>query len=317
MRISVLVPVYGVERFIGECAVSLFEQSYQNLEYVFVDDCSPDGSISVLREVLRRYPQREGQVHIIRHDRNRGLGAARATALSAATGEAVMVVDSDDVVPRDAVMKLWRQMEATGADMVDGAFCRLLPNGLEVPVFPFRGKKDRMLRLMLLHNTVPHHLWGWLVRRSVYTDNGINSVEGVNMAEDYAVTPRLLFCSTKRASIDDVVYHYRDNADSTFSDHLTTRHILSFLQANRTVYAFLQERQAEGQYRLPVMIGMLQVFHAAMKVGMSVQEVEQACGYRMCAWLRWLCSPKRLSLLYNVYLVLKFLYKQWLALGCR
>lgn len=312
MKISVLVPVYGVERYISECAVSLFEQTYQDLEYIFVDDCSPDGSIEALRQVMRRYPQRQAQVKILRHDRNRGLGAARATALRAATADVVMVVDSDDVLPLDAVAKLWARMEQTQADMVDGAFCRLLPGGLQPPVLPFRGSEDHMLRLMLVHNTVSHHLWGWLVRRRLYTDNGINSIEGINMAEDYAVTPRLLFCCARRASIDDVVYHYRDNAESTFADNLTPRHIQSFLRANATVYDFLKERQADTRYRIPLMIGMLQVYHAALAAGVSMEKAEQTCGYHPGVLMRWLCSPRRLSWLRRYYLGLKFVYRHCL-----
>ena len=88
-KVSVLVPVYGVEKYIEECARSLFEQTYGNIEYVFVDDCSKDGSIAILERVAEEYPQRKSQTRIIRHDHNRGLGGARLTALQKATGEYV------------------------------------------------------------------------------------------------------------------------------------------------------------------------------------------------------------------------------------
>ena len=103
MKVSILVPVYGVEKYIGQCAETLFSQTYDDIEYVFVDDCTPDDSIQVLRQVLSAYPQRTNQVSIIRHDHNRGLGAARKTAFEASTGEFVMNVDSDDYLAQDAV----------------------------------------------------------------------------------------------------------------------------------------------------------------------------------------------------------------------
>lgn len=56
VKVSILVPVYGVERFIGRCAKSLFDQSYSNIEFLFVDDCSPDRSIELLEETLKNYP---------------------------------------------------------------------------------------------------------------------------------------------------------------------------------------------------------------------------------------------------------------------
>lgn len=55
--VSILVPIYGVEKFIEKCAVSLFEQTYPNIEYVFVDDCTTDNSISVLRDIIAEYPR--------------------------------------------------------------------------------------------------------------------------------------------------------------------------------------------------------------------------------------------------------------------
>ena len=63
-QVSVLVPVYRVDRFIERCARSLFEQTYDNLEYIFVDDCSTDNSIAILRRVMEDYPEREGQVRM-------------------------------------------------------------------------------------------------------------------------------------------------------------------------------------------------------------------------------------------------------------
>ena len=119
MRISVLVPVYGVERYIEECAVSLFEQTYENLEYIFVDDYTPDDSVNILLNVIEHYEKRKEQVRIIRHDYNRGLGAARATALEAASGDFVIAVDSDDKLAIDAIEKLCRLQQTVDADIVE------------------------------------------------------------------------------------------------------------------------------------------------------------------------------------------------------
>ena len=96
ITVSILIPVYNVEKYIERCARSIFEQTYQNLEIIFVDDCTPDNSIEILRRVLGDYPYRQPQTHIIRHDHNRGLGAARNTAMDAATGDYIYFIDSDD-----------------------------------------------------------------------------------------------------------------------------------------------------------------------------------------------------------------------------
>jgi glycosyltransferase involved in cell wall biosynthesis len=74
--VSILVPVYGVEKYIERCARSIFEQTYHNLDIVFVDDCSPDKSIEILKHVLEEYPNRKAQTRIIQHAHNRGFASS-------------------------------------------------------------------------------------------------------------------------------------------------------------------------------------------------------------------------------------------------
>ena len=74
--VSIITPVYGAEDFIGRCAESLFGQTYADIEYIFVDDCSPDRSVERMQEVLSRYPHRRPQVKVVRHAKNRGVAAA-------------------------------------------------------------------------------------------------------------------------------------------------------------------------------------------------------------------------------------------------
>ena len=84
-KVSVLVSVYNVEHYIERCARSLFEQTYSNLEYVFVDDCSTDNSVIELERILKDYPEKEKSVRIIHHEKNRGLAAVRNTAFDASS----------------------------------------------------------------------------------------------------------------------------------------------------------------------------------------------------------------------------------------
>ena len=102
-KVSICVPVYGVEKYIERCARSLFEQTYEDVEYVFVDDCTQDRSVELLQNVIENYPSRKDKVRIIHHKSNIGLGEARNTAVAASTGEFIMHVDSDDYIDKDCV----------------------------------------------------------------------------------------------------------------------------------------------------------------------------------------------------------------------
>ena len=225
--VSLLVPIYGVEQCIATCAESLFGQTYESLEYIFVDDCTPDRSMDVLQQCLDRFPHRREQVRIIHHQKNRGLGAARLSALQAATGDFVMHVDSDDYLATDAVERLMRRQQETGADIVDGAF-QEFNNGTEGSLrlfLPYHGHRDDYLKLLLAQNTLPHQIWGRLIRRTLFTKHAILPIEGVNQAEDYALVPRLVFFA-RRAWVDEVVSYYRVDATGTFKDGISPRHAL-------------------------------------------------------------------------------------------
>lgn len=311
MKVSILVPVYSVAQFIEECAVSVFEQTYKDLEFIFVDDCSPDDSIIRLESVIERYPERKAQTYILHHDHNRGSGATRSTALAAATGDFVCYVDSDDILLADAITQLVQRQTETGADIIDGAYCRLSSSGLYSAVPPYPGDSDHLLRLMIVKNTVGHQLWGRLIRRSLHTDYQIDFTEGVNMGEDYGIMPRLLFYG-RHACIDDIIYYYRINDSGTFASGLNDRNICSFLAANRIVGQFLATNDTNNSYQRPYAIGMLQTYASALATGMSPKTIDGCVvvprGRLFACCRTLLCHWPTLPLLRWTYRVLKNFY---------
>ena len=118
MTVTIIVPVYGVEKYIRECAVSLFSQTYDKIEYVFCDDCTPERSIEILHEVMAEYPERK--VRIIKNDQNNGIGGTRAQLIQEVKSDCFLFVDSDDILPENAVETLVKRMKETGTDIVEG-----------------------------------------------------------------------------------------------------------------------------------------------------------------------------------------------------
>ena len=94
--VSVVIPVYEAEAFIERCCRSLFEQTLDEMEFIFVSDGSKDKSIALIKEVLNDYPNRQTQTKIIDRKENRGVSYTRQEGLSHATGEYVIHCDSDD-----------------------------------------------------------------------------------------------------------------------------------------------------------------------------------------------------------------------------
>jgi len=319
VKVSILVPVYGVEKYIGQCAETLFSQTYDDIEYIFVDDCTPDNSIQVLRQVLSTYPQRANQVSIIRHDHNRGLGAARKTAFEASTGDFVLNVDSDDYLSLGAVEKLVACQQQTGADIVSGNYSSHFEDGTIVFHRELHLDKDISLKLMLIQHTLLPHIWARLIRKTVYTEHGIESVEGINMAEDMALTPRLFHAARTIAYIDDSTYFYRDDSSaSTFANHLSTKHVLSYLRANETVWQYFYKNDKKKEYLFAFEIGMLNVYYQALSVGIDRQQIADILSYRpqllfFRCMLGILAYEQTLPLLKFAYLTVKWCYKKLIA----
>ena len=116
-KVSVIIPVYGVDRFIRRCTESLFNQTLKEVEYIFVNDCTKDGSMDILRDVINAFPDRAEQLTIVEHETNKGLAGARNTGLAKARGEYVFHCDSDDFVEATMLEKMYSAAKSADADM--------------------------------------------------------------------------------------------------------------------------------------------------------------------------------------------------------
>ncbi len=214
MLVSILVPIYNVENYIERCARSLFEQTYTDLEYVFVDDCTPDESVAVLNRVIEDYPNRKAAIKIIHHEKNRGLAAARNTAYDNANGDFITIVDSDDWLELDAVELLVEKQKETGADLVSGWAKMYFKEHVEELREPNYLTKDEavMLRLVNGWNNV---IWGRLIRRSIIEDNYIRALEGCDMGEDKYQMALMAYWSNSIAVCESYLYNYERRNDQS------------------------------------------------------------------------------------------------------
>lgn len=204
MKISILVPIYGVERYIERCARSLLSQNYPDIEYVFVDDASPDRSVAILREVLAEYPGRD--VKIVANPRNMGLAATRNVAVDHAMGEYIFHVDSDDYIAPNAIAMLAEKARESGADIVvfDAVFMNGESGRLRRTRFDYASKQD-YIRAILWRET-RLSLWSKLFRRELYRN--VRAIPGMNYGEDFYALPQLVYYASRIVKLDAPLYHY-------------------------------------------------------------------------------------------------------------
>ena len=163
-KVSVLVPVYGVEKYIERCARSLFEQTLDDIEFIFVDDCTPDRSIEILESVIEeyrlRFAEKNYDVRIVRMPTNSGLAAVRRHGIQLATGDYITFCDSDDIMPEDAVESLYNLAVESDADIVSGDMEWLYDDGTTKRSYislPYGSDRESVYRA-LLSNEYSHTL---------------------------------------------------------------------------------------------------------------------------------------------------------------
>lgn len=168
VRLSVIIPIFGVERFIEKCAESLMSQTMTDeVEFIFVDDASKDRSREILETVIARYPGRLKQVRILTHEVNKGLPAARNTGLAVATGEYVYHFDGDDYAEPDLFERMLNTAEATDAEYVWADWILSYEHSDRLMKQPEFTDASEALEGML-KGQMKYNVWNKIVKRSLY-----------------------------------------------------------------------------------------------------------------------------------------------------
>ncbi len=209
-EISVIVPVYGVEKHIARCAESLFTQTMtENVEFLFVDDSTNDNSIPILEDVISKFPCLESQVTIIHHRENKGLPAARNTGLMKAKGRYVVHVDGDDFAEPQMLETLYKAVVDNQADFAWCDYYIAFNNKKRVVRQPSFAEPMDAVRGML-RGSMKYNVWNKICRLSLYRDNDILFPEGNAMGED--LTMIMVALHAKRCIyVDKALYNYVQN----------------------------------------------------------------------------------------------------------
>ncbi len=251
-KVSIIVPVYKVEQYLGQCMDSLVGQTLEEIEIIAVNDGSPDNSLAILQEYRDRDPEKVNVFSI----ENQGVSHARNYGVSKAKGEYLLFVDSDDYLEKNACQKLYEHAKLHDNDLVLFGRYNLREGGetekLYLPVvedFSLREYKEEMARL----SPFP---WDKLIRRELFQEIG-GFPEGIRF-EDLPVAHMLAVSARKIGVVSECLYHYRVQAG--FLNTLT-EHTLDIVTALKILVNFLKDK------------GLYQEYH---------QEVEYICVRHCC-----------------------------------
>ena len=209
--ISVIVPVYKVEKYLKRCIDSILMQTHQNLEIILIDDGSPDACGAI----CDRYAEADSRIKVI-HKENAGVGMARNSGLDICTGDFIMFVDPDDYLSAAAVQVLYERLVRDGSDMAvgkhtnvyedgrtNGAFCSWMKNDVV--------KTEDMIVSIRGSQYLSVSSWAKLYKREIFETLRYNTFQ---CAEDLMLYPSVLDKCAQISVVDSEVYYYFQRSDS-------------------------------------------------------------------------------------------------------
>lgn len=245
-KVSVIIPVYGVEKYIERCARSLFEQTLDDIEYLFIDDCTPDNSIKVLNKVLTEYPHRKPLTRVVRMEQNSGQAAVRMRGIKEAKGEYLMFCDSDDWVENQYCGLLYNEALNSNSEIVVCDYSVVDDeNNVKVKseMFPPTISKEEMMK-QILHGFLSSSLCNKIFKRALFVDKSIVPPKG-NMGEDMILLLQTLYYCNRVIYIKKSLYNYYFNeksiTKSVSKDNVYKRFQTSILNT-QVMDAFFQEK---------------------------------------------------------------------------
>lgn len=250
-QVSVLIPIWNVEKYIDRCLRSVFEQTVADqAEFILVNDCSPDNSMKIAETVINDYPHLKNQIKVINHETNRGLAAARISAFSQAQGKYIINVDSDDWVEPNYLEELLNAAEREDADVVG---CNLIMEWgnrsliIKAPL-PSDGKE-------CVRKILAGELSGWLhiklMKKEIIDLNpGDWWVEGLDLTEDLLFCVQFFYYAHKIVYIDQELYHYRQDNNSSLSlqNNLSEEKCNQLIGIAAKTEEFLKEKDIFSEY---------------------------------------------------------------------
>ena len=226
--LSIIVPIYGVEKYIAQFAHSLLGQTYTDVQFIFVNDGTKDQSVEILEAIIeRQYSYLRPNILIINKE-NEGLPKARETGLAHATGEYILFADSDDWLELDAVETVVNCIKETQADLI---YFDLVKEYGHRKSYKTEREYTAATKNDFIINLFNYKSAGYTVtkcfRRSLYTDNTIYTPL-LGMHEDIYLMSQIIFYAKSIVHVHKVLYHYRkDNPNSFCSQDKKKRHITS------------------------------------------------------------------------------------------
>ncbi len=238
VKISVIVPVYGVEKYIKKCMDSLVNQTFKDIEIIVVDDGSKDNSVQVLEDNFK-----DKRIRLFRKE-NGGLASARNLGIDKATGKYLFFVDSDDFIETNCLSEMYDEIEKKKVDMVISDYYRYYEDGTKYheKMIPFYDKNDPKCSVISMPGAVCK-----LVKTNIVKDNKIRFLEN-HYFEDNAIMPYLCALCKNFSYIEKPYYYYLQRNGSLLNQTKYDKHWEDIFDAINHLYNKFKDKDLITEY---------------------------------------------------------------------
>ncbi len=258
LLISVIVPIYGIERYLGSCIESLIKQTYENIEIILVDDGSPDSC----PDLCDIYAKKDKRIKVV-HKKNGGLVSARKAGLEISRGEYIGYVDGDDWVGKDFYEALALEANKNKPEIIAAGrsrdlFAKSAYFQDNLPIGFYKGESLDNIKPSLISfgdyykPGISTYVWNKLFKRDFLSDYQKQVNNQISLGEDGAVTFSMLMNCKSLSIIDNCSYHYRQREDSMLKKSnsytkeaiqlkLLHQHLTNYANKTDNIYNFQQQ----------------------------------------------------------------------------
>lgn len=302
--ISIIVPIYKVERYLERCIQSIVNQTYNNLEIILVDDGSPDSCPTI----CDKWANKDSRIKVI-HKQNGGLSDARNAGMAIATGDYVGFVDSDDWIAQDMYLNLYKAMQTDHSDIAACAVEMVWDNGS--PNRPFYAPvnctlaANELQSALLEEKFLKHPVWYKLYRFDIICDIPF---EVGKVHEDVFWTYQAIENAKKISFIDYVGYYYRQRSDSIMGAEFSLNQ-LDMIEALYERYLFIFEHHPELESAAKCNIWTSCLYCGQMSLLQLPKDQQRIMFEQLRSY------TKKTKLQYKDYASLKFTHRVWFSLA--
>lgn len=237
MKVSVIIPFHNVAPFIERCARSLLTQTLDDVEFIFVDDASPDGCSGIVQRVIEDSGR---EARIVVHEVNKGLPAARNTGLALAKGEYILHCDSDDWMEPTMLEVMYNAAKSEQADVAYCDFYIDFGDSRRLMLTPDYTDAETMVKEGFLAGKMKYNVWNKLVRHDLYDNpSPVRFPDGHSMGEDMTMIA-LATRADKVVHVPQPLYHYMKTNGGAFTNTFSCRHLADIRSNADRIFAWLK-----------------------------------------------------------------------------